>query len=107
MRKLIIGGLLSLSAATAFAEPTGSAVSITYLRPYTTTAPFVIMQVTPGSLCDTDTYRIALSEGGGKEIYATALSAFLAGRKVQIEIRNAEGCTGWGTLIQSLYVLNN
>jgi hypothetical protein len=90
------------------AEPTGEPVSILYIRPYqggALGAEFkgaVYIRVDSASLCNTDTFRIELKYEGAKEIYAAALAAQLAGKKVRIEIKPV-ACT-WGHEIQSLYV---
>ncbi|HET7332009.1 hypothetical protein [Dyella sp.] len=48
---------------------------------------------------------INLGFGGAKEIYAAALSAMVAGKSVQLEVVGT-GCGGWGTTLQSIYILN-
>jgi hypothetical protein len=40
-------------------------------------------------------------------MYAAALTALTTGKRVILEVSNATGCTGWGTKLQSLYVLAN
>ena len=91
----------------AQAEPTGPAVSIVNLRPYNGEgAPngAVFVMVDKATLCDTNVYMIDMAFGGSKEVYAAALTAFATGKQIQIEIVNS-GCTGWGTKVQSLYII--
>ncbi|WP_426344816.1 hypothetical protein ACN9MU_15245 [Pseudoduganella sp. R-32] len=100
---LLVAVALSLASAGAFAEPTGAAVKIRSLRPYIYDAgPVVYIYVSQLSApCETDTYKLELSSPGGKEVYAAALGALLAGKYVRIE---ADGCTGWGSRVRSLFV---
>lgn len=89
------------------AEPTGVAMKILYIRPYADGAGGrVYIRVDQSTLCNTDSFMLDLSLSGSKEVYAAALSAFLNGRSVEIEVSNASGCQGWGTAIQSIYILD-
>lgn len=91
------------------AEPTSGAVHIISLRPYAnangTTGGQVYVRVDSAAFCSTDTFMINLGFGGAKEIYAAALSAMVAGKSVQLEVVGT-GCGGWGTTLQSIYILN-
>lgn len=88
------------------AEPTTDPVKIRMIRTYNSDggAGSVYVQIDNKSLCETDTYKINLAWGGSKQVLATALSAFLTDNSVRIEVANA-GCTGWGTLVQSIYLV--
>lgn len=110
--RLALAGALAFAVTvsfgtTAIAEPTGSPVKIKSIRSYNVASGsgFALVEVTPASICNTDTYKIELSWGGSREVLATALSAFNGDHLVAVEIANSTGCTGWGTLIQSLYIL--
>ncbi len=52
---------------------------------------------------------IRLSDLSGKEAYAAVLAALLANKRVQLEIHEQEGCKspGWGTRLQSVYILSD
>jgi hypothetical protein len=93
-------------SGAALAEPTTGPVKLLEVRPYNLPgAPAsVYVRIDQVSLCTTDTYRIDLSWNGSKEVLATALSALVADKPVKVEVANG-GCTGWGTPIQSLYIL--
>jgi hypothetical protein len=95
--------LLLLATFVATAGETGARVKIVSLRPYSG-GPSAYMQVASDALCGTSVFTIAVSEPSGKEVYATALSALVAGKDVAIEVSNSTGCTGWGTRVQSLYI---
>lgn len=102
---LFIAGMIF--SAGAFADPTTAPVSILFIRPYnnSATAGAAYIQVDQTSVCDTNVYRVNFALNNSKEVYAAALAAFLANRKVKIEVVNT-GCTGWGTDIQSIFVVN-
>jgi hypothetical protein len=97
--------LLTVFVTPVQAEPTSGPVNIVRLRPYNCASctGAVYVQIDAPSICDTTVYQIDLTFVGAKEVYAAALTAFVTGKKVQIEVVNT-GCTGWGTKIQSLYV---
>jgi hypothetical protein len=90
----------------ALAEPTTGPVKIVEVRPYNLPgAPgAAYVRIDQVSLCNTDTYKIDLSWNGSKEVLATSLSALVADKPVKVEVANS-GCAGWGTPIQSLYIL--
>lgn len=109
MQKSLLAGLLMLGLMVkASAEPTGEPVSILSIRAYqggalgTEFKGAVYIRVNSATLCNTDTFRIELKYEGSKEIYAAALAAQLAGKKVRIEVKPV-ACT-WGHEIQSLFV---
>lgn len=106
--RIALASVLALGLhAEARAEPTGSPVKIKSIRSYNAAggAGMAFIQVSSASPCNTDTYKIDLSWGGSREVLATALSAFNGNHDVAIEIANSTGCTGWGTLVQSIYIL--
>ena len=116
MKKLAYAALLTIGALSGFtvlAEPTTGLVRITTLRPYNSAGAadgvvFVaVVSADPNvPVACTTVFQIELTYGGGKAVYAAALTAFVAGKAVYIEMVNDGGCTGWGTKIQSLYVNN-
>jgi hypothetical protein len=65
-------------------------------------APAVYVYIDQVSLCNTNLYKIDLSVSGSKEMYAAALSALLADKPVKVEVA---ACTGWGTTMQSIYIV--
>jgi len=38
-------------------------------------------------------------------MYAAALTAFVAGKQVMLEVSDQNGCQGFGTKLQSIYIL--
>lgn len=95
---LVVGWCL-----VANAEPISSPTTLMFLRPYAGDN-MVYVRVTESDVCETLVFGIDVSKPTGKEMYAAALSALLAGAPVQVEISDATGCTGWGTLLQSIYI---
>lgn len=97
-------GLMLLIGAVS-AEPSSPApVKILQVRPYANSYA-VYIDVSSGQLCSTSAFVIMTNELGGKEMYAAALTALATGKRVILEVSNATGCSGWGTKLQSLYVL--
>lgn len=76
---------------------------IDYLRPYSGSGVYI--SVTTNAICDTSVFFIELNTAGGKAMYAAALAALAANKSVALEVSNATGCKGWGTLLQSLYII--
>jgi hypothetical protein len=107
-----IGGLIGLCGlmlliGAVSAEPSSPAtVKIMQVRPYANSHS-VYIHVSSGQLCSTSAFVIMTDEPGGKGMYAAALTALTTGKRVILEVSNATGCTGWGTKLQSLYVLAN
>lgn len=103
---LLIAFVSAFVGGSVAAEPTTAPAKIRMIRTYNSDGGTgsVYVQLDNKSLCDTDTYKINLAWGGSKQVLATALSAFLADSSVRIEVANA-GCTGWGTLVQSIYLV--
>lgn len=85
-----------------FAGELSGKVNITSLRPYGVGLAYV--QVTPIGVCGTDVFVIRLDEPGGKEMYSLALTAVSSGKRVELEVSNTTGCTGWGTRLQSMFI---
>ena len=107
MKTLITSFLFLLAIAIgemgeASAEPTSSRVLISYVRPYFQTST-VVVGVSSPVICNTDTFFIDTSQIGGKEGYAAALTSLATKKSVALEVSNSRGCTGWGTLLQSIY----
>jgi hypothetical protein len=90
----------------ARANPYDTPGTVLYVRPYSSgTNSFVVIQLSHGgSVCGTDTYTILLSDPGGQGMLAAALEALALEKSVTPEISNATGCTGWGTVLQSLMI---
>jgi hypothetical protein len=94
-------------ACNVFAEPTGGWVYISTMRPYSGTDTKAFINVGTTALCNTDTFAINTTAPNGKEMYAVALAAVIAKRAVALEVSNNTGCTGYGTLLQSIYINGN
>lgn len=98
---------LILLIGSVSAEPSSPApVKILQLRPYANSYA-VYLEVSSGQLCNTSAFIIMTNEPGGKEMYAAALTAVASGKRIILEVSDATGCTGWGTKLQSLYILAN
>ncbi len=93
-----------------YAEPTTESTKINSLRLYmfedVSMAGHVLITVASSNLCNTNSFKIDLSLGGGTEAYSMALAAFISGKEVQLEILNSKGCTGDWTSLQSV-IINN
>jgi hypothetical protein len=106
MKKSIFAVPLLVLAGIVRAEPTGEPVTITVLRAYTSASdPVAFLEVSSSALCGTSAFAISLNIPGGKEMYAAALTAFVTKQKVRLEIANATGCQGWGTRLQSIFLV--
>lgn len=90
------------SSQPLFAEPTSTPVSITSIR---SVGQETYIEVGDSTLCDTNVFWLEGVYPGAKQIAATAFVAFTTNKKVQIEIRTDLGCTGWGTKIMGIRVL--
>jgi len=80
-------------------------LTIVNLRAYTQGTYFVQVNssiMVDGSSCST-VYKVNPDMAGGSNVIATLLTAFASGKNIIVEIPST-GCTGWGTLIQSLYI---
>ena len=110
MRNLIvIIALLAMAASGGtLAEPTTKKVKITSLRPYHSDnngAYLYVDRVTPICTHQGDVNVFLIDLKTQKAHYAAALTAFALDKEVRIEISNETGCTGWGTRIQSIYMV--
>jgi hypothetical protein len=89
---------------SAFAGEVSTAVKVSKLRAYSNSAAVGIVEFETPVVCNTTAFRIDLIAPGGKEMYATLLTALTTGKKVQVEVSNGTGCTGWGTYLQSVFM---
>jgi hypothetical protein len=101
----LVSIVLLCAISAAHAEPTSDDVQIIWVRPYSSATPAAFIGAASPIICSTSAFKIDLSAPGGKEIYAAALTAMTAGKKVKLEISNAKGCQGWGTELQSVTVV--
>ncbi|HEY6528758.1 MAG TPA: hypothetical protein VIZ65_08685 [Cellvibrionaceae bacterium] len=107
-----IGSFVALGAiictGLTHAEPTSTKLKIVKVRPYNNASGGpgdVYIQTDRTGPCNTNTYRIPLAWGGGKESFSIAVTALVAGRDVEIEIDNAGcGTPAWATNVQSIYL---
>jgi hypothetical protein len=110
MKRIIIGLIIVVLVApfmfaeVAKAEPSTGWVYVTLVRPYSNTDLKVYVEINSSAVCNTSVFAIKVNDPNGKEMYAAALAAFIAQKKVILEASNSTGCTGWGTLLQSLYI---
>lgn len=86
----------------AVAEPTTPDLKIGSIRVYTNGDIFLHMK--SRSLCDTEVYVIPAGSAAREEMYSLMLAAYMADASVRLEIVNS-GCTGWGTQLQSVYIV--
>ena len=103
MRNYFLVFLALCIGGAVHAEPTGARVNVISLRPYASSTS-AYLHVSSPALCGTEVFTIPLNEQGGKEMYATALTALVSNKQIQLEVSNATGCTGWGTRLQSLFI---
>jgi len=96
--------VLWMGSGTAIAEPSSQRVKLIEVRPYIG-GNDVYIRANADAICGTSIFRIVTSQPNGKEAYAAALTAITSGRSVVIEVSNATGCTGWGTVLQSIYIV--
>lgn len=97
-------GLAALALTQAQAEPVSpTQTTITLVRPYGG-SNLVYVHVNTTELCSNSVFTIAIDQPNGKEMYAAALTAVAANKKVLLEVSNATGCTGFATRLQSIYV---
>ena len=88
--------------AIASPESTSPAYVI-MVRPYNSGSIYI--QLDSNVLCDTSVFMIDGNNAGKDIMYSAALSALVAKKKVRVEALTSTGCTGWGTRLQSLYLL--
>lgn len=109
-QRLVLILLVLLTSTLCLAEPTSGPVHIVTLRPYSnsggSTGGAIYVTVDSSTFCSATVFKIDLTFGGAKEAYAAALSAIVSGKSVQLEVLNSTGCAGWGTTLQSIYILN-
>jgi hypothetical protein len=86
------------------AGATSQRVKLIEVRPYIGNSN-VYIRTDSEALCGTSVFRIVTSQPNGKEAYAVALSAIASGRSVMLEVSNATGCVGWGTELQSIWIV--
>jgi len=95
--------MLTVFPAISLAEPTSQQLLITQIRPYTTTVAKAYLEVNSSSFCGQSWFSINLMDAGGKEMYAAALAAAMAGKQVQLELKLNTPCA-FGMELQSIYV---
>ena len=96
--------VLVMTWGVAQAEPSSPRVKLIEVRPYIGNND-VYIRTNVDAVCGTSIFRIPTSQPNGKEAYAAALAAITSGRSVVLEVSDATGCTGWGTLLQSIYIV--
>lgn len=90
--------------SVAKAEPSSPRVKLVEVRPYIGNNN-VFIRTNVDAVCGTSMFRILTSETNGREAYAAALAAITSGRSVVLEVSNVTGCAGWGTVLQSIYIV--
>ena len=92
----------------ACAEPTSAPTNIEAVRPYTSGTPTVYINAPGNPICGTSSFYIDLTQGGGKEMYASALTALATNKKVNLEIVNGTTCPATTYVrLQSITVHSN
>ena len=104
MGKRLVCTIALFFSSVVQCEPTSDLLKIVNVRPYNSNggSGAVYLQMDQNSVCATSVYKIDLSYGGAKEVYASILAAMAADKSVKIEVA---GCNGWGSTIQSVYVI--
>ncbi len=103
IKKLFIG-FIFFASIKAFSEPTGGPLFIKLLRVYSSGEIYVTMQ--NNTFCTTDTFHVPATFPGRREILATLLTAKSLDSPVYLEALNDTGCVGWGTKLQSVYLIS-
>lgn len=99
---LILG---SVACIDAHAGTETGQVLIKSVRSITGGTPSVYITLQNAPICNTDTFSFQLTDVGAQGMLSIALTALTTGQFAEIEISNATGCTGWGTQLQSMYLL--
>lgn len=107
--------LIALSifvSAIASAEPRTVPTKITSMRPYTDGSYFITvadrnLANSSGNItiCTNSTFKVQSDAAGAKSVIASLLTAYALDSDVQIEFPTAETECGFGTLIQSVFLL--
>lgn len=103
-RTILIAILFLAGAGIAAAEPSSPRVKLIEVRPYIANND-VYIRTNVDAICGTSIFRIVTSQPNGKEAYAAALTAITSGKSVVVEVSNSTGCTGFGTVLQSIYIV--
>ncbi len=98
--------MTSLMCMTANAGDVSVPSKILSIRPYIRNT-YAYVQFYENVACDTSVFTIDVSLPNGKAAYAALLGAQLVGKKVAVEISDDTGCVGWGTSLQSVFVVDD
>ncbi|MGX9773200.1 hypothetical protein ACWYXN_06775 [Janthinobacterium aestuarii] len=97
---------MCIAAPLSIAGPESGPVGVASLRPYMNEAASgeakIYISVDSDAFCATNVFSIDNTRPGARQAYAAALSALLAGKKIQLEV---DVCAGWGTTLRSLYII--
>ena len=93
-----------LACGVVWAEPSSPKAKLIEVRPYIG-GPYVYIRTNIDAVCGTSLFRIDTTKPNGREAYAAALAAITSGKTVVVEVANDTGCAGWGTLLQSIYIV--
>ncbi len=99
---VVLATMIVPTPSSATPVSTASA-KIIMLRPYLNGSVYVHLDA--NILCGTSVFVIAADNDGKDVMYSAVLAAFMAGKRIQVEALTTTGCNGWGTSLQSLYVL--
>ncbi len=97
---LKIWGIIVVLSSMLLAEPTSGKVKINNIRPYHSSNNVVFIEVSNSSFCNTNVFKII----NDKQMYSAALAAMMSDKDVKIEVIDSTGCSGWGTILQSIYI---
>ncbi len=111
-RDRILGGLAAAallaglsSPAPALAGQTSPPVKILSVRVYDAGGSSVaFLELNSTALCGVSAFKIELFKQSGPGMLAVANTAVVTKKNVIVEIPDATGCTGWGTVIKSLAI---
>lgn len=95
---------LFLLSSLSFGATDSGPVKVIAVRPFltsTTDQGMVYFQVSASGHCGTDTFRLDQNLGGGKQAFATILTAFVTGKSIII---SSDVCTGWGSPVVSVAI---
>lgn len=93
------------SPLAARAEPSSAPALVKQVRVYEAgTGSVAFVTLATSDICQTTVFKINLTGGAGPGMLSAAMTALAARKYVIVEIANSTGCTGYGTLLQSLAV---
>jgi hypothetical protein len=107
MRPKCLAGLVGLlTSLSTMAEPTSSALTLSYVRPYGGgNTVFLGANISSGAFCASNVYSIDVGTSAGKAMFAVALTAITTGKQVKLELLTCASTANGASALQSIYLL--